>query len=211
MTRGAWERADAGLRTALTALAPALEAGSYLGGGVAVAARLGHRTSRDLDVFVPGPFDVERLIERVARTVRGARITGRGVETVHAEVDEVPVSVLGYHYPLLAQPVHVAGWSLPLAALEDLTCMKLAAIAGRGAAKDFWDLHALLAAGVASGSLESALALHERKFSGVDLGHVVRSLVYFGDAESAPLPQGLTRVAWREIQGWFRSSVRDLP
>ncbi len=34
-----------------------------------------------------------------------------------------------------------------LASLEDLGCMKLAAIAQRGAKKDFFDLHALLRAG----------------------------------------------------------------
>jgi hypothetical protein len=45
----------------------------------------------------------------------------------------------------------VAGLALGLASLEDLVAMKLAAIRGRSAAKDFWDLDEMLHAGVCGG------------------------------------------------------------
>ena len=73
---------------------------------------------------------------------------------------------------------------------QHLTAMKLSAIAGRGSAKDFWDLHALLATrGI---PLSEALSEFEHKFSAHDLGSVVRSLAYFGDADAEPLPLGLS-------------------
>ena len=46
--------------------------------------------------------------------------------------------------------------------IDDLACMKLSAIAGRGLARDFWDLHELI---VASGrSLPEMLAAFRRKY-----------------------------------------------
>jgi hypothetical protein len=97
-------------RNAIVSLAPAMEADTYLAGGAAIALRAKHRISVDVNLFVPREFDAERLAERVTATVPGATVTGRARATLH------------------------------LADLEDLACMKLSAIAGRGAAKDFWDL-----------------------------------------------------------------------
>jgi hypothetical protein len=88
--------------------------------------------------------------------------------------------------------------------------MKLAAIAGRGAAKDFWDLDSLLAHGVAGGSLGIALELFARKYPQVDAGHVVRSLAYFGEADAAPLPRGLDAAAWAALKDRVRARVTTL-
>jgi hypothetical protein len=97
-----------------------------------------------------------------------------------------------------------------VASLDDLIAMKLAAIAGRGAAKDFWDLDALLAHGAASGTLEEALRLFARKYASEDIGHLVRSLVYFGDADAAPLPSGLDATQWAAVQKRMVERVRAL-
>ena len=88
--------------------------------------------------------------------------------------------------------------------------MKLSAIAARGLARDFWDLHALLARGVASGSLEQALELYRKKYAADDIGHVIRSLAYFGDADAAPLPRGLSAVDWRGVKQDFERRVAAL-
>lgn len=99
---------------------------------------------------------------------------------------------------------------MPVAGLEDLACMKVSAIAGRGAAKDFWDLHELLSMGVGGGSLDGVLALYRRKFPMEDVGHAIRSLAYFGDADAAPLPRGLTAEGWELIKAAMRRRVKDL-
>lgn len=103
-----------------------------------------------------------------------------------------------------------AALPVPRASPEDLACMKIAAIAGRGAAKHFWDLDELLGLGTAGGTLAGALALHVRKYPAVDLGHAVRSLAYFGDADVAPLPAGLTKEHWAAIERRFAERVRGL-
>jgi Nucleotidyl transferase AbiEii toxin, Type IV TA system len=197
-------------RAALTSLAPALEADTYLAGGVAAALSLHHRTSVDLDLFVPYDFDQERLAERIAATVSGARIVGRGRGTLHLEVGGVPTSILAYRYPSLAPAVPHPDLAFPVASADDLVCMKLSAIAGRGAAKDFWDLDALLASGAAGGSLEHALELFGRKYASEDVGHVVRSLAYFGEADAALLPLGLTQGTWEAVKRRMLDRVRGL-
>jgi hypothetical protein len=197
-------------RGALAKLAPALEPGTYLAGGVAAALVLHHRTSLDLDLFVPQAFDEERLAEQLAATVAGARITGRSRGTVHLEVDGVPTSILAYRYPSLVAPHAVADIAVPLVSEEDLACMKLSAIAGRGAAKDFWDLDLLLQRGVFGGSLAVALQRFSVKFGSEDIGHVVRSLAYFGEADAAPLPAGLDSGVWSEIKRRTQDRVKAL-
>jgi hypothetical protein len=196
-------------RGALDKLAPALEPGTYLAGGVAVAMAYGHRLSRDLDLFVPNDFDPERLEERLA-ALRDLRVTGRARGTLHLEIDGIPASVLSYRYPLLAATETRGGLAVPVASSEDLACMKVSAIAGRGAAKDFWDLHVLLEHGVAKGDLGTLLGQYARKYPVEDVGHAVRSLAYFGDADAAPLPQGLSADRWKTVQEAFRARVLAL-
>jgi hypothetical protein len=88
--------------------------------------------------------------------------------------------------------------------------MKLSAITSRGLARDFWDLRALLTAGVANGDLEHALELFQRKYATDDIGHVVRSLVYFGEADASPLPRGLDPSHWDRIKRDLEQRVRGL-
>jgi nucleotidyltransferase AbiEii toxin of type IV toxin-antitoxin system len=95
------------------------------------------------------------------------------------------------------------GWSV-----KGLVCMKLSAIASRGKARDFWDLHELL--GESGTSLAEALVWYRQKYSAEDIGHVVRSLAYFADAESEPFPRGLTLEHWRTIAHDLEVRVREL-
>jgi hypothetical protein len=197
-------------RRTLEHLAPALEADTYLAGGVAVALALRHRLSLDLDLFVPREFDPDRLAERLSSVSGTIRIVGRARGTLHLEDIDTPVSILSYRYPLLAPATAVLDLPVPVASLADLACMKVSAIAGRGAAKDFWDLDRLLAHGVAAGSLSGVLDLYRMKFPAEDMGHAVRSLAYFGDADSEPLPAGLTVQEWETIKRAFAQRVRSL-
>jgi len=194
-------------RDALRVVADLLEPGAaYLAGGVAVAARLGHRLSIDLDIFVSSgaPEDLS-----LALASRGdvAKVLSRSKGSLHAEILGVPVSILRYPYALIGSTEYVDGLALPLASVEDLVAMKLSAIANRGARRDFWDFHALC---LAKGwSLDAALDLYRRKFPNEDLGHVVRALSYFGDAESEPMLPGLNPDAWtrlkRDVRTWVAS------
>ena len=164
----------------------------------------------DLDIFIPGDFDAGRLADDLSACGPGVTITSIADRTVYALVDGIPASILGYRPAALHPAEAVPGLALGLASLEDLVAMKLAAIGGRGAAKDFWDLDVMLAAGVCAGTLEGALDAFRRKFPNVDASHVVRALTYFGDADAAPLPAGLTASGWSSLKQRFSTRVRAL-
>jgi hypothetical protein len=189
-------------RAALRVMGRVLPSEAYLAGGVALAARLGHRQSRDLDWFVPD-MDPSSLVDIAASA--GARIVSRAVGTLYLEVEGVPVSVIRYGYPLLQPVEEIDDLGIRAASLQDLACMKLSAIAGRGKARDFWDLHEMMVH--SRESLDRLLESYERKYRQEDVGHVVRSLVYFADADAEPLPEGLTPEHWSEIKSDLRTRV----
>ncbi|HEY4180401.1 MAG TPA: nucleotidyl transferase AbiEii/AbiGii toxin family protein [Kofleriaceae bacterium] len=137
-------------------------------------------------------------------TMHGVVITQRKPRTVYLEVNGVPASVLTYPYPHLSPPEKLPGLPVTIASVPDLVTMKLAAIVSRGAARDFWDLHEMIAR--APLPLPRALALYQQRFPQHDIGHVVRALVYF--AEASPLPRDLTEISWQAIQRDFASWVR---
>ena len=89
--------------------------------------------------------------------------------------------------------------------MEDLICMKLSAIAGRGARRDFWDVHRMLCE--TRQPMHAALAMFRSKFASVDVGHVVRALAYFADADAEPMPAGLDEVTWEEMKADLRAWV----
>jgi len=188
----------------------AMRHGFYLGGGTAVAIQLGHRRSVDLDWFTG-----DRLEDplRLAATLREAgfavEVESQEAGTLHGEADGVRLSFLEYRYPLVRPCVPWPAYECPLASMEDLACMKLSAIAGRGAKKDFLDLYAI---GKQHLILPRMLDLYQEKFQTSDIGHVLFSLTFFDDAEAEAMPEMLWDVEWahvrRTIEHWIREYVR---
>ncbi|MCC7384582.1 MAG: nucleotidyl transferase AbiEii/AbiGii toxin family protein [Deltaproteobacteria bacterium] len=195
-------RAQIGALDRLSALLPR---GYYLGGGVAVAAHLSHRRSMDLDLF--GTEDPRR-IQRRLEGEPGVVIIDRAPGTLHIQIDGIPASLLQYDYSLLAPLTSVQGIAVPVASLDDLAAMKLSAIGDRGVARDFWDLHAIIES--TGKPLDHHLEAFKRKYPKVDVGHIVRGLVYFADAEEGPRPRGLEPDTWARIRSDFERWVRAL-
>ena len=192
-------------RGALRVLGRLLPQSAYLAGGVAVAARFGHRHSRDLDWFLPDQ-DPLALVDAAASA--GARIVSRAEGTLYLDVGGVPTSVIRYAYPLLRPTELLDDLKVQAASLDDLACMKLSAIANRGKARDFWDLSEILDR--QGQSLAEVLDGYRRKYRQEDIGHVIRSLAYFADADAEPMPEGLPAEQWSEIKSEFRRRVLAL-
>jgi hypothetical protein len=188
-------------RSALDNLKPLSERlGLYLAGGTALAFHLGHRVSRDLDLFSLGP-DLDLTSARVeAAALNGIEVLSLTDATLRFRASGVPVDIVRYPYPLLnATSQGPQGWAT--ASVEDLATMKLSAVAQRGIRRDFWDLDEIFEQGGIS--LERALQSYQRRF-GVresDVYHVLRSLSYFDDAEKETvMPDGLTSSKWEAIK-----------
>ena len=185
--------------------------GFYLAGGTALAMVYGHRKSVDLDWFTRQAISDPLVLAQRLRDFGLAFETGQTAPgTLYGQIHGVRLSFIEFRYPLL-QPVQV--WQemgTPLASLDDLACMKLSAVAQRGARKDFYDLHALL---THHRPLKELLGLYQHKFSVQDLTPVIYGLAYFDDAEQEPEPVLLVNISWRQIKkdilGWLQDAVRS--
>jgi len=197
-------------RRALDRLRPSVEAlGLYLAGGTALAFHLGHRLSRDVDLFSQDPsLDLE-LARRAFATLPEFEVDSLTDATLRFRVGGVPVDVVRYPYALLNPPGDGPD-HFPIASLEDLATMKLSAVSRRGIRRDFWDLYEMFSRGTPS--LDQALGSYVRRY-GVkesDLYHVLKALTYFDDAEAdALLPLGLTLERWEGIKSWFIENGRN--
>jgi hypothetical protein len=89
-----------------------------------------------------------------------------------------------------------------LADPRDIALMKLAAISGRGSRKDFIDLYLILRGGL---SLEECFQWLPQKYGQgrSNTYHVLKSLTYFEDAESEPMPRMLEPFDWDECKAFF--------
>lgn len=87
--------------------------------------------------------------------------------------------------------------------------MKIVAIGGRGSRKDFVDLYFHIQGG---GSLESLFVLLRRRFTHVDYNeyHLLKSLVFFDDAETEPMPRMLKEIDWDNVKKAIVAEVRRL-
>lgn len=171
-----------------------------LAGGTALAFHLGHRTSEDLDLFTDVPFDPEQLFARLKRyAVR--RPLARSENTLRLRISGIKVEMLGYFYPRRAEVVVREG--VRLFDLPDLVPMKLAAVSNRGARKDFYDL----ACFIERFGLRQCLEWYRAKFPASDIHTLLRSLVYFDDAEDQPEPHMLWPIAWGEVKERIAGAV----
>jgi len=186
---------------------PASRAGFHLAGGTAVAIHLGHRQSIDFDWFTASALDEPlALAARLRSEVPDVETVSVAPGTLHARIRGVRCSFLSYRYPLLRPTVPWREVSCELASIEDLACMKLSAVAQRGARKDFLDVYAIGRQGLRLGPM---IELYQNKYAIRDVGHVLAGLSYTDDAEREPMPVMLVPVNWNEVKSTLRSWVKD--
>ncbi len=112
----------------------------YLAGGTALALRIGHRTSVDLDYFINSDIDTKRLQAEIVDvfTADAVQVTFEEKNTLWLQISGVKVSFITRKEELLTPVDDVEMFRL--ASVDDLTIMKLSAICGREEYKDYFDL-----------------------------------------------------------------------
>jgi len=181
-------------------------AGWTLAGGTGLALQLGHRVSKDLDFFRVGPFVSEELAARLGR-VGPVDVLSRSAGTLHAALRGMRVSFLAAEAWLLFPGTTYRG--LVVADPRDIAAMKVVAIGGRGSRRDFVDLFFYLESG---SSLDGVFQMIRRRFADIDFNeyHLMRSLTFFEDAETEPMPRMLRRVTWSDVKKAIIAEVRRL-
>lgn len=170
----------------------------YLAGGTGLALQFGHRLSLDLDLFSKEHFDEEMLIQQV-QTIAGFELIARAPYTLHATIQKTKVSFLGYDYPMLFPAMPFL--DVAVADAIDIACMKVSAMASRGAKRDFIDLYVA----AQRFGLREILQYFDRKYERTHYNriHILKSLTFFGDAEKDPMPHMLTALDWDTVKRFF--------
>ncbi|MBU1085860.1 MAG: nucleotidyl transferase AbiEii/AbiGii toxin family protein [Candidatus Beckwithbacteria bacterium] len=179
---------------------------AYLAGGTAVALRLGHRQSVDLDFFTKHQFSEEAILADLGKT--GEFIKDQVAwQTIMGSFCKVKFSLFFYEYKILSEADDFLG--VKIAGLEDLAPMKLHAIEDRGSKRDFVDLFWICK----EIELVKIFDLYQQKYGNLEdrKYHILRSLNYFEDAESDTVKLQLKKpVDWEEVKEFFVKEVKQL-
>lgn len=152
----------------------------YLAGGTALALLLGHRISIDLDFFCIDDFSTREIAERLKKKGR-LEISSQSEGTLNGSLNGVK---------------EYGG--VRLADERDIAAMKILAISDRGSKKDFVDLFVLLK----KYKLHDILEFFNEKYKeyNYNMLHILKSLIYFFDADEDPEPIYIKPIIWDEVK-----------
>ena len=170
-------------------------------GGQAVRCLCPYRPSRDIDFGVRDETDLEGLASALAQE-GDLEIRDRGSDTIHAVWNGVNVSI----FALGTLAEHTDGRSL---SVEGILATKLHAVLDRGRRRDFFDLYVVMQR-ERLGIADCLAAIRSVYRQPVNDSLLLRSLVYFDDADGeAPLPNEGDD-DWSLVQRFFRERVGNL-
>jgi predicted nucleotidyltransferase component of viral defense system len=147
----------------------------FLVGGTALALQIGHRISIDIDLFSLSPFDAETMLPQLEANYQ-FKLDFESKNTLKGEIEGIKVDLITHAYPLVKPLIFTEG--IRVASLEDISAMKLNAIAGNGTRlKDFIDI-AYLSSQL---PLLKMVDSYENKYTSRNPAIVVKALDYHKD------------------------------
>lgn len=175
----------------------------YLTGGTALALQIGHRESIDLDFFTHKDFSPQTLqiqLEKIGRLENLSLEKG----TLNCFLENTQIQFLHYPYNMLEGKIAWEG--IYLSSVLDISCTKIITISQRGSKKDFIDLYFVLK----KYDLPFLFTKLKEKYpqTGYNEIHLLKSLVYFEDAQHQPLPKMHVKIDWEEVKEDIKNKVR---
>jgi hypothetical protein len=177
----------------------------FLVGGTALALQIGHRQSVDFDFFIDTSFRNRDITDKLVKSGK-FELFSEAENTINGSLNGVRVSFFKYDYALLED--YIVYKNIKIAGKLDIALMKLEAISGRGSRKDFIDLYFLLE----YFDLNDLFINYKKKF-GEALSndyHLLKSLVYFEDAERDAMPQMHKDISWTQVKEKITQIVKQI-
>lgn len=178
--------------------------GWYLAGGTALALQVGYRRSVDLDFFIrKKKFDNTKLLENIDRKNWQTKLSSE--DTIIGVLFDASVSFISYPFfvPKLRPIKH---GSINILDARDIAVMKAIALSQRGKKRDFFDLY-YCANNIVS--LEKIITNLREQYPSVahNYQHILKSLIYFADAEDDPEPDLLIDLNWETVKRYFEKEI----
>lgn len=177
----------------------------YLAGGTALALHEGTRKSVDLDFFTT---DAEFKTESITRHFLNDpswKTSFAEAGTIYGELFKAKVSFIAYPFFIPKQKMTNYG-RVKILHPSDIAVMKVIAISQRGRKRDFFDLF------WCSQNLEPLIGIIKKlkkqyPAAAHDYHHILKSLVYFSDAESDPDPEIYFKATWKAVKKFFVAEI----
>lgn len=176
----------------------------YLAGGTALALHAGHRVSVDLDFFIPKKeFSAAGLLKHLPKSAWTTDVLKEG--TIYGRLLGAKVSFIAYPF-FIPRELYSKFGSISVLEPKDIAVMKIVAISQRGRKRDFLDLYWLCQN---LEPLEQILWRLPDQYPDIahDYHHILKSLIYFEDAEDDPMPKLFFKTSWKQIKAFFRREV----
>lgn len=170
--------------------------------GTNLSLRFGHRRSIDIDLFTNESFHPETIYNQLLTHFPNTILASQSETMLFMYINDVKTDMVLLPYPYL-QPFEIVE-EIRLVSIPDIAAMKLSAISRRGVKKDFWDIAELLD----WYSVEEMITFYKAKYSSHDILHLVRSLVYFEDAEAQKDPEPLKKINWKQVKKKVQLAVQ---
>ena len=182
---------------------------AYMAGGTGLALQIGHRLSFDFDFFTTNKFDAVILTQRIKELMPEFKLERQDWGTILGDMGGSRFSLFYYTYPLLFVTQSFMG--VDISDIKDIAAMKIAAISDRGAKKDFIDLYFIIKIEKKL-TLKECLELYDKKFNTLKQNkiHILKSMLYFEDAEKQAGIKMIKKVEWQEVVKFFIREVRAL-
>ena len=195
-------------RNAIELLKNNLPPKSYLAGGTALALQIGYRQSYDLDLYTLSDFNEETLQKEVLKVSKDILVKSSAWKSVFFTYMDTEISIFYYPYEMLSDFVDYHKFNL--ASIKDICAMKIQAISGLGLKRDFFDVYSICQ--YLKISVYEAVLLNQNKYKtdATNLPHIVNSLDYFTDAETAYDRANISDKDWQLVRAFFKKENRGL-
>jgi len=176
----------------------------HLVGGTALALKLGHRDSIDIDLFNIGDFDGGELADHLKKQYH-AEIRGQKNNYVSGSIFDVDFDLISHKYPPIKQIEFIQG--IRMMSLEDIAAMKINAIVNNGQrVKDFIDIHYLLK----EFTYENIVDFYCNKYPNVNHGMARKSLLHYQDVDlSVPVILKDKKLTWEIVKSSINNAVDE--
>jgi len=177
----------------------------YLAGGTALALQLGNRRSFDLDFFTTEKdFDTQKLLGCFLGNKEWVtKVNDKN--TIYGELMGAKVSFIAYPFFVPKLDMNLHG-SIHVMSPLDIAVMKVIAVSQRGRKRDFFDLYWCAKNIDSLDNLIKKLKV-QYPLTAHDYNHILKSFVYFADAESDPEPEIFFNATWSEVKSFFEKEI----
>lgn len=182
-----------------------LQSNWYLAGGTALALMMGNRKSLDLDFFTTvANFEPAEVLDYFTENKDWETEINKK-NTIYAKLFNAKVSFIAYPF-FIPKNNYVKYGSINVLQPTDVAVMKIIAISQRGKKRDFFDLYWCA---INLEPLENTIRKLPEQYPSVahDYHHILKSLVYFDDAESDPEPEIFFKADWQKVKSFFTSEI----